>query len=91
MKIQISYYDSSNDRVVEFNGTKDFGNMENFSNYCVIENIVAEFENICVDYGGDEQFYELNIADFEPGINLNELCKKLLQKLEAALEATQKT
>jgi hypothetical protein len=92
MKIMISYYDEMNDRTIEFKGTKDFGALEDERSLKIIDDVASGFEertndDICVDHGGDEEWYELNVADYTPGIDIDAICQQILNAVEDALTA----
>jgi hypothetical protein len=97
MKIRVSYYDEANDRQVNFDGTTEFD-----CNRCsdeeaisvAIDDVLDDFqadEGCTIDQGGDNDWYELDLVDFEPALwdnnhaGLIALCKKLLAKVEEKL------
>lgn len=91
MKIRVSYFDQQPDcdRSVEFTGTKEFPiNFDSDDAMIIIDEIIDEFEDqgICtIDCGGDDDFYELDIADCDPTTDRNELCRLILEKIETKL------
>ena len=93
MKIRVSYYDANIDKLYEVNGTVDFPEMDHGVPQAYLNKIGEivgdEEENNevigCIDMGGDDEWMDLDIADYEPNHDMDKVARDLLGRVESAL------
>lgn len=90
MKLLISYTDR-NDNTHEFLSTKEFDGPGNEGEQHIIDRIqdlanqLEDINDICIDHGGDNDTYELNVADYPTNVDMDLVCKHILQVIENKL------
>lgn len=91
MRICVSYFNEPKETAHEFHGKKHFGNMDSPETEKLVGEVIANYP-IVVDIGGTYDYYEINVADYDPkmngvvGKNLDDFCETLLTAVETALE-----
>lgn len=97
MKIRVTLYDCETEEVTNYDGTLEFVDVGGNSDLALdtldaIARVVTAFETqhgVCIDHGGDDEFYELDIADYDPTMpctaNIKALCEGLVADIEKAL------
>jgi hypothetical protein len=86
MKFKITWYDEVKDVPAELVGTLEWSLEKLSLGYCInlAEEVGEEFENdtgYIVDHGGDDDFYELDLADC-PIADIGNLPQRLMSDLE---------
>lgn len=84
MKMRITYYDQVHDRDINIDSQQDYG----YIDPAPFDGITTGYEKlygITIDHGGDDDFYELDIADYDPAADIADIANKLLRSIEDVL------
>ncbi len=89
MKFVVTWYDPLNEREERVEGSKTFSELlfDNVQFWGKVDNIVENWEDengLCLDRGGDSDFFEMDIADLDPDdpVDPNKI-QKLLNDLDS--------
>lgn len=92
MKMVVDFLNLDTDEEVRFEGSKEFPNLvtEDIKFMDAIQAVVDKYEDeeVTIDQGGDDDFYELNLPDGFFGSELAkgaDIAQRLLADTEAAL------